>query len=161
MDVTGNSPVKSGYTVPLVSATKNTMNTYSFLSYVLGFVSSFYPSVSFFVEFIFFVFWYTCPFAVAIVGVRFFAISLVVIPVHVTNCSFLMAFSHVDFTGLNKEECRKFMISFLVAICSKSQTILSPSEVGMYCVSPSKVTNKIFYKVFALSRSPWMISFPL
>ena len=137
------------------------MNTSSFFSSGIGFMSSVSYSVSFCVEFIYFRFWSKCPFTVAIVGVRFFVTSVVLITVHVTNCSFLMAFSHVDFTGLNKEACRKCMISFLVDICSKLQTMFLPSEVGVYCVSSSEVTNGIFHKVFALSCSPWRISFPL
>ena len=53
------------------------------------------------------------------------------------------------------------MIYFLFAICSKSQTILLPLEVGMYSVSPLEVTNGVFHKVVALSRSPWRIKFLL
>ena len=98
---------------------------------------------------------------VAIVGVRCFATSVVLIIGQFTNCLFLMAFSHVDFTGLNKEACRKCMISFLVAICSKLQTVFSPLDVGMYYVSPSEVTNEVFHKVVAVSCSPWRINFPL
>ena len=70
---------------------------------------------------------------------------------------FLMAFRYVYFTGPNKEACRKCMIYFLFDICSKLLTIFSPSEVGMYFVSPSEVTDWIFHKVVALSRSPWRI----
>ena len=117
--------------------------------------------MSFCVEFIFFRFRSKCSFAVAIVGVICFATSMLVITGHVTNCSFLMAFRHVDFTGLNKEACKKCIISFLVVICYKLQTIFSPSEVGVHCVSPSEVTNVIFHKVAALYRSPSIIIFPL
>ena len=126
MDVTGNFHVKSVYTVPVVSAAKNAMKKYSFFSSELGVMSCLSSSVSFCVEFIFFRFQSKCPFAVAIIGVRCFATSVVVIPGHVTNSSFLMAFSHVDFTGLNKEACRKCMISFLVTICSKLQKYYHP-----------------------------------
>ena len=161
MDVTGNFPVKSVYTVPLVSDAKNAINTSSLFSSGIGVMSSFPSSVSFCVEFILFCFRSKCLFAVAIIAVRCFATYIVLIPCHVTNCSFLMSFSHVDFTGLNKEVCRKYMISFLVAICSKFQTILSTLEVGMYHVSPSEVTNGIFHKVVAISRSPLRINFPL
>ena len=124
-------------------------------------MSSFSYLVSFCVEFIFFPFRYKCHFVVAIGNIRCFATTIVLILGHFTNCEFLMDFSQVDFTGLNKEACRKCIISFLVAICSNLQTIFSPSEVGMYCVSPSEVTNWIFHKVVALSRSPWMINFLL
>ena len=149
------------YTVTFVSDANNLINTCSLFFSELGIMSSFSSSVYFCVEFIFFRFWSKCTFSVSILGVGCFATSVVLIPGHVTNCSFLMAFNRVNFTGLNNEACRKCMISFLVAICSKLQTIFSPSEVGMYCVSPSEVTNGIFHKVFALSRSPWRINFPL
>ena len=86
MDVTGNFPVKSVYTVPVVSAAKNAMNTSSLFSSRLGVMSSFSSSVPFCVEFICFCFCSKCPFAVAIVGVRCFAISVVVITGHVTSC---------------------------------------------------------------------------
>ena len=124
-------------------------------------MSKFSSSVYFCVYFIFFHFRSKCDFSVAIVGVRCFATSVVLITGHVTNCLFLMAFSHVDFTGLNKEACRNCRISFSVNICSKLQTIFSPSEVGMYCVSPSEVTNGISHKVVALSHTPCRINFPL
>ena len=107
----------------LVYDAKNSMNTSPFFSSGLGVMSSFSSSVPFCAEFILFRFWYKCPFAVSIVAMRCLATSEVLIPGNVTNCLFLMAFSHVDFTGLNKEACRKFMRFFLVAICSKLQTI--------------------------------------
>ena len=137
------------------------MNTSSFFSSGLGVMSSFSSPVSFCLYFIFFYFRSKCPFAVAIFGLRCFSTSVVLIPGHITNCFLFMAISHVNLTGLNMEACRKCMISFLVSICSKLQTIFSPSEVGMYCVSPSEVTNEIFHKVFALSRSPCRINFTL
>ena len=45
--VTRNVPVKSVYNVALVSADKNSMNTYSLLSSGLGVMSSFSSSVFF------------------------------------------------------------------------------------------------------------------
>ena len=134
IDVTGNFPFKSVYTVPLVSASKNAMNTSLFFSSGRGVVSSFSSSVSFCVEFVLFRFRSKFPFVVAIVGVRCFATFVILIPGHVMNYSFLVAFSHVHFTGLNNEACRKCMISFLVAICSKFKAMFSHSEVGMHCV---------------------------
>ena len=66
-------------------------------------MSSFSSSIYFCAEFIFFRFRSKCPFEVAIVGVICFETSVVIILGYVTNCLFLMDFSHADFNGLNKE----------------------------------------------------------
>ena len=92
---------------------------------------------------------------------RCFAAFVVLITGHVTSCSFLVVFSHVDFVGLNEDACRKCMITFLVPICYKLQRIFFPLEVCMYCVSPLEVTNGIIHLVVALYFSPCRINFPL
>ena len=83
IDVSGNFLVKFVYTVQIVSAAKNAMNTFSFFSSGLGVMSSFSFSVYFCIEFILFSFQSNCPFAAVILGVIFFATSVVLIPGHV------------------------------------------------------------------------------
>ena len=131
IEVTGNCPVKSVYTVPSVSAAKNAMNTSSLLVSGLGVLSSTSSAVCGCVEHMFFLVRSRCPFAFAMEGFRCFATSVVLIPGHVTNCSFLMAFNHVDLTGINKDACKNLIISSLVDICSKLHAIFAPSEVVM------------------------------
>ena len=131
IEVTGNFSVKSVYTVPSVSAAKNSMNTSSLLVSSLGVLSSTSSAFCGCVERMFFLFRSRCPFAVAMEGFRCFATSVVLIPGHVKNCSFWMDFNHVDLTGLNKDACKNLIISSLVDICSKLHAIFAPSEVGM------------------------------
>ena len=85
-DVTRNFPVRSVYTVPLVSAEKNAMKTFSVFASGRGAISLSYGLLSSLcVDLTFFRFQSNCPFAVNIDGSRYLATSLLFIPGHVTK----------------------------------------------------------------------------
>ena len=118
-DVTGNFPVKSVYTVPLVSADKKAINTFSYFSSDWGAISSSSGLLSLVVEVMFYCFLSRCPFAVAILGCKYLVTSGLFIPGHVTKWFRWIARSHVDLTGLNRAVCRNSMMAFFEFNCSR------------------------------------------
>ena len=100
--VTGNFPVKSVYTVPVLSADKNAIKTFSDFSSDGSAMSSSSGLLSLVVEFVFFLFRLRLPFADAGVGIKYLATPWLFIPGHVTKWFRRISRSHVDFTGLNR-----------------------------------------------------------